>query len=112
MIKRVIAEMGGKDTIIVDKEADLDLAAQNIMASAFGYSGQKCSACSRAVVLEEVYDEVLERVVEKTKQLKIGDVREILPEIYPTPCLPERTGVDRADCGTGDCPDRPDAGLE
>ncbi|MBO8172579.1 MAG: L-glutamate gamma-semialdehyde dehydrogenase [Bacillaceae bacterium] len=86
-IKRVIAEMGGKDTIIVDKEADLDLAAQNIMASAFGFSGQKCSACSRAVVLEEVYDEVLERVVEKTKQLKIGDVRE--PSTYTGPVIDE-----------------------
>ncbi|HTG68885.1 MAG TPA: aldehyde dehydrogenase family protein, partial [Candidatus Udaeobacter sp.] len=63
-IKRVIAEMGGKDTIIVDEDADLDLAADAITASAFGYSGQKCSACSRAVVHELVYDEVIEKVVE------------------------------------------------
>ncbi|MED3576037.1 aldehyde dehydrogenase family protein, partial [Cytobacillus praedii] len=48
-MKRVIAEMGGKDTIVVDKEADLELAATSIVASAFGFSGQKCSACSRAV---------------------------------------------------------------
>ena len=49
-LKRVIAEMGGKDTIVVDKEADLELAAKSIVASAFGFSGQKCSACSRAVI--------------------------------------------------------------
>ncbi|WP_027410405.1 L-glutamate gamma-semialdehyde dehydrogenase [Anoxybacillus tepidamans] len=75
-LKRVIAEMGGKDTIVVDKEADLELAAQSIVASAFGFSGQKCSACSRAVVLEEVYDQVLNRVVELTKQLTIGNPAE------------------------------------
>ena len=65
--------MGGKDTIVVDKEADLELAAQSIVASAFGFSGQKCSACSRAVVLEEVYDQVLDRVVELTKEITLGD---------------------------------------
>ena len=67
-LKRVIAEMGGKDTIVVDKEADLELAAQSIVASAFGFSGQKCSACSRAVIVEDVYDQVLNRVIELTKQ--------------------------------------------
>lgn len=72
-LKRVIAEMGGKDTIVVDKEADLELAAQSIVASAFGFSGQKCSACSRAVILEDVYDSVLERVIELTKELTIGN---------------------------------------
>ena len=75
-LKRVIAEMGGKDTIIVDKEADLELAAQSIVASAFGFSGQKCSACSRAVILEEVYNQVLNRVVELTKQLTVGSPEE------------------------------------
>ncbi|WP_042357546.1 L-glutamate gamma-semialdehyde dehydrogenase [Bacillus rubiinfantis] len=72
-LKRVIAEMGGKDTIVVDSEADLELAAQSIVASAFGFSGQKCSACSRAVVVEDVYDQVLNRVVELTKELKVDD---------------------------------------
>jgi 1-pyrroline-5-carboxylate dehydrogenase len=72
-LKRVIAEMGGKDTIVVDKEADLELAAQSIVASAFGFSGQKCSACSRAVVVEDVYDQVLNRVVELTNQLTVGN---------------------------------------
>lgn len=72
-LKRVIAEMGGKDTIVVDKEADLELAAQSIVRSAFGFSGQKCSACSRAVIVEDVYDEVLNRAVELTKELTVGD---------------------------------------
>lgn len=71
-IKRVIAEMGGKDTIIVAEDADLDLAADAITASAFGYSGQKCSACSRAVVEESVYEDVLEKVVKRAAALKIG----------------------------------------
>lgn len=72
-IKRVIAEMGGKDTIVVDKEADLELAAQSIVKSAFGFSGQKCSACSRVVIVEDVYDQVVDRVVELTNALKVGD---------------------------------------
>lgn len=72
-IKRVIAEMGGKDTILVDKEADLELAAQSIVKSAFGFSGQKCSACSRAVIVEDVYEEVVARVTELTNELTIGD---------------------------------------
>ncbi|MGD6942517.1 L-glutamate gamma-semialdehyde dehydrogenase [Cytobacillus gottheilii] len=71
-LKRVIAEMGGKDTIVVDKEADLELAAQSIVASAFGFSGQKCSACSRAVIVEDVYDQVLNRAVELTNELTAG----------------------------------------
>ena len=72
-MKRLIAEMGGKDTIVVDKEADLELAAQSIVAGAFGFSGQKCSACSRAVVVEDVYEQVVNRVVELTNQLTAGD---------------------------------------
>lgn len=72
-LKRTIIEMGGKDTIIVDKEADLELAAEAIVKSAFGFSGQKCSACSRAIIHEEVYDIVKNRVIELTKELTIGD---------------------------------------
>jgi 1-pyrroline-5-carboxylate dehydrogenase len=84
-LKRVIAEMGGKDTIVVDKEADLELAAQSIVASAFGFSGQKCSACSRAVVLEDVYDQVLNRVVELTNELVVGDPAE--PSTFMGPVI-------------------------
>ncbi|WP_040205405.1 L-glutamate gamma-semialdehyde dehydrogenase [Neobacillus jeddahensis] len=75
-MKRLIAEMGGKDTIVVDSEADLELAAQSIVAGAFGFSGQKCSACSRAVIVEDVYDQVLNRAVELTNQLTVGDPTE------------------------------------
>jgi 1-pyrroline-5-carboxylate dehydrogenase len=71
-LKRVIAEMGGKDSIIVDKEADLDLAADAIVKSAFGFSGQKCSACSRAIIVEDVYAEVVRKMVEITQSMKLG----------------------------------------
>src|SRR5690625_1489893 len=72
-LKRTIIEMGGKDTIVVDNEADLELAAQSIVHSAFGFSGQKCSACSRAVIHEDVYDVVKNRVVELAQEMKAGD---------------------------------------
>ena len=84
-LKRVIAEMGGKDTIIVDSSADLEWAAQSIVGSAFGFSGQKCSACSRAVVLEDVYDQVLNRVVELTKELTVGEATD--PSIFMGPVI-------------------------
>lgn len=71
-IKRLVAEMGGKDGIIVDETADLDAAAQAIVVSAFGFQGQKCSACSRAFIVEAVYDRVIEKVVHYTKQLRVG----------------------------------------
>jgi RHH-type proline utilization regulon transcriptional repressor/proline dehydrogenase/delta 1-pyrroline-5-carboxylate dehydrogenase len=71
-LKRVIAEMGGKNAIIVDESADLDQAVAGAVQSAFGYSGQKCSACSRVVVLEPVYDTFVERFVEATRSLNIG----------------------------------------
>ncbi len=71
-IKRVVAEMGGKNAIIVDDTADLDLAVQGVVASAMGYQGQKCSACSRVIVLEAVYEEFIKRAVNAVKSLKIG----------------------------------------
>ncbi|WP_031460450.1 L-glutamate gamma-semialdehyde dehydrogenase [Chloroflexus sp. MS-G] len=72
-LKRTILEMGGKDAIIVDETADLEAAATGIVVSAFGFQGQKCSACSRAIVVDQVYDQVLQRVVEKTKALRLGN---------------------------------------
>lgn len=75
-LKRTIMEMGGKDAIVVDETADLDLAAEAITFSAFGFQGQKCSACSRAIVVESVYDEVLRRVVERTRKLTVGNPEE------------------------------------
>ena len=82
-LKRVIAEMGGKDTVLVSCDADLDLAASSIVASAFGYAGQKCSAGSRAVVHQDVYDEVLAKVVELTNDLIIGNPEEAQTFIGP-----------------------------
>lgn len=67
-LKRVTAEMGGKDAIIVDDEADLDAAIKGIVISAFGFQGQKCSACSRAIVHEAVYDQVVEGIVRLTEE--------------------------------------------
>ena len=75
-IKRAILEMGGKDFILVDETADLEEAAKGVVAAAFGFQGQKCSACSRLIVHEKVHDELLAKVVEKTNALKVGDVRD------------------------------------
>jgi delta-1-pyrroline-5-carboxylate dehydrogenase, group 2, putative len=71
-MKRVVAEMGGKDAIIVADDADLDSAAEGVVQSAFGFQGQKCSACSRLIVDEKVHGELLEKVIALTKKLKIG----------------------------------------
>jgi 1-pyrroline-5-carboxylate dehydrogenase len=71
-IKRVIVETGGKDALVVDDSADLDAAAEDLVKSAYGYSGQKCSAASRAILHQDIYDEVLQKVVEKTRALKVG----------------------------------------
>jgi 1-pyrroline-5-carboxylate dehydrogenase len=71
--KRVFLELGGKDGILVDETADLDAAAAGVIQSAFGYSGQKCSACSRLIVVDSVYDALLERVVDLTRQLVVGE---------------------------------------
>jgi 1-pyrroline-5-carboxylate dehydrogenase len=72
-IKRVVAEMGGKDAIIIDRDTkNLDEAATAAVASAFGFQGQKCSACSRLIVDEAVYDEIVSLVEQKTKALKVG----------------------------------------
>jgi RHH-type proline utilization regulon transcriptional repressor/proline dehydrogenase/delta 1-pyrroline-5-carboxylate dehydrogenase len=71
-VKRVIAEMGGKNAIIVDADADLDEAVLGVVGSAFGYQGQKCSACSRVIVLADVHDAFLKRLVEAARSLEIG----------------------------------------
>jgi 1-pyrroline-5-carboxylate dehydrogenase len=71
-IKRVMVEMGGKDAIIVDRDADLEAVAADIVAAAFGFQGQKCSACSRLIVHQEVHDRLVDLVVDRTKQIKVG----------------------------------------
>ncbi len=82
-LRKVVAEMGGKDCVVVDGETDLDEAAAGIVASAFGFTGQKCSACSKAIVHQDVYDEVLDRVVALTQDLVVGDPRR--PEVNVGP---------------------------
>ena len=72
-IKRVVAEMGGKDAIIVADDADLDEAATGVVQSAFGYQGQKCSACSRAIIDARIYDSMVEKIAERTAKIKLGD---------------------------------------
>jgi RHH-type proline utilization regulon transcriptional repressor/proline dehydrogenase/delta 1-pyrroline-5-carboxylate dehydrogenase len=71
-IKRILAEMGGKNAIIVDDDADMDEAVHGVVASAFGYAGQKCSACSRVIVPGSLHDAFLARLVEATRSLKVA----------------------------------------
>jgi len=72
-IKRTVLEMGGKDSIIVSSDADLDAAVEGVVLSAFGFNGQKCSACSRAIVEDVVYDAFVERIKERVAHIKVGD---------------------------------------
>ncbi len=78
-IKRTILEMGGKDGIVVAADADLDSAADGVTAAAFGFQGQKCSACSRVIVDTSVYDVFLEKLLERVARLKIGSPEENAP---------------------------------
>jgi 1-pyrroline-5-carboxylate dehydrogenase len=71
-IKRTVLEMGGKDAIVVDEEADIDAAVEGTVQSAFGYQGQKCSACSRAIVSEKIYDTFVQKLVDRTKKITVG----------------------------------------
>ena len=71
-VKRVIAEMGGKNAVIVDSDADLDQAVAGVLQSAFGYQGQKCSACSRVIVLDGCYERFVDRLTEAVKGLRVG----------------------------------------
>ena len=82
-VKHVIAEMGGKNAIIVDSDADLDEAVVGVVQSAFGYSGQKCSACSRVIVLEDAYEEFLSRLIEATRSLKVGPAEDPSTDVGP-----------------------------
>lgn len=86
-IKRTILEMGGKDFIVVDSSADLDAAAEGIVTSAYGFQGQKCSACSRAIIVNDVYDALIERILERVKKITIGPVKD--PHNYLGPVIDE-----------------------
>ncbi len=87
-IKRVVAEMGGKDAIVVDRESDIDQAVLGVLYSAFGYQGQKCSACSRAIVDQAIYDEFLEKLKQKAETLTIGPSDDF--QNYMGPVISER----------------------
>ena len=78
-LKRAFLEMGGKDAVVVDETADLEAAAGAVVASAFGFQGQKCSAASRLIVIEEIYENFLERLVAATKALEVGPAEENFP---------------------------------
>jgi 1-pyrroline-5-carboxylate dehydrogenase len=84
-IKRVIAEMGGKDAIVVDADSDLDKAVEGVAVSAFGYQGQKCSACSRAIVDETIYDQFLEKLQARVAGISIGPAED--PANYMGPVI-------------------------
>ncbi len=86
-IKRTVLEMGGKDAIVVDEEADVDSAVEGTVQAAFGYQGQKCSACSRVIVSEKVYDSFLNKLVERTKKIKVGPSDD--PNNYMGPVINE-----------------------
>jgi 1-pyrroline-5-carboxylate dehydrogenase len=88
-VKRVIAEMGGKDAMVIDDSADLDSAAADIVKSAYGYSGQKCSAASRAILHADIYDEVLSKVVQRAEALRIGVPAEGGADINVGPVISE-----------------------
>lgn len=87
-IKRTVLELGGKNAVIVDSEADLDAAADGVLASAFGFQGQKCSAGSRAIVDEAVYDQFVERLLQRAAGLQVGDP--IDPAVTVGPVIDER----------------------
>ena len=87
-LKRVVCEMGGKNAVIVDSDADLDETIVDTVYSAFGYQGQKCSACSRLIVLEENYDRVVERLVAATASLRVGNPE--APGITVGPVIDEK----------------------
>src|SRR6201984_1114060 len=86
-IKRTVLEMGGKDGMIVDEEADVDAAVEGTVQAAFGYQGQKCSACSRVIVSEKIYDTFLNKLVERTKKIKVGPSDD--PNNYMGPVVSE-----------------------
>jgi 1-pyrroline-5-carboxylate dehydrogenase len=87
-IKRTILEMGGKDSIIVEADCDLDAAVDGVVASAFGFNGQKCSACSRAIVAADIYNVFCDRLQEKVAKIKTGDPAQ---NVYTGPVISEKS---------------------
>src|ERR671932_513852 len=118
-IKRVLAEMGGKDAMVVDDSPDLDAAAADIVTSAYGYAGQKCSAASRAIIHHDAYDEVLQKVVEKARALKVGVPENAEINMGPVISEPQfekvsgyiEVGKDEGERVLGEDPGDPDKGY-
>jgi 1-pyrroline-5-carboxylate dehydrogenase len=118
-IKRVIVETGGKDAMVIDDSADLDSAAADIVKSAYGNAGQKCSAASRAILHAGIYDEVLSRVVEKARALNVGVPDD--PGVYMGPVISEpqfekvsgyiETGKEEGERLLGEDPGDPERGY-
>src|SRR5579859_6661804 len=101
-LKRTVLEMGGKDAIVVDETADLEAAAEGIVTSAFGFQGQKCSAGSRAIIVDKVYDTLADRVVDRTRQLQQG-APDLGPHIHQGPVSDKnamKTIMDYIEVGT------------
>jgi 1-pyrroline-5-carboxylate dehydrogenase len=99
-VKRVVAEMGGKDSIVVDSETDLDAAVEGVAASAFGFQGQKCSACSRAIVVERVYEPFVAKLKARVEQIKVGPPAD--PDTFMGPVVnanAEKSILDYIDAG-------------
>jgi len=94
-VKKVIAEMGGKNAIIVDDDADLDQAVLGIVSSTFGYAGQKCSACSRVIALDAIYDRLVSRVVEATRSLRVGPAEDPATFVPPVITAEAKAGIQR-----------------
>ncbi len=86
-LKKVMAELGGKNAILIDSDADLDEAIGGVLYSAFGFSGQKCSAASRVIVLEEIYDRFMRRLIEAAKTVKVRGAHE--PDVFVGPVIDE-----------------------
>ena len=95
-VRRVIAEMGGKNAILVDADADLDVAVAGVVSSAFGYAGQKCSACSRVIVLETAHEEFVERLIEAAPSLVGGPSRDPATTVGPVIDADSRRRIERA----------------
>ncbi len=87
-VKRVVAEMGGKNAILIDDDADLDEAVREVLTSAFGFQGQKCSACSRVIVVDSIYSRFVERLVEGARSLTIGPAED--PAFFMGPVVDAR----------------------
>ena len=109
-VKRTVLEMGGKDAVVVDESADLDAAARGIVSSAFGFQGQKCSAGSRAIIHERVYDQILPKILTEADKITVGDPTD--PSTYMGPVVDNKAFDKLGVAGYGFSPMRLPADLD